>query len=298
MSYSANYSGATAKNLNSNLNVVRKKKNITAGKIVLYVFLILLAVICFLPFYIMLINSTHSNADLAQKLNILPGGEFLKNYNRMIQLVHIWGGFKNSIIISVFATVLSGYFGALTAFGFAKYKFKGKEFLFGIVLASLIIPPQIALVGFYDICTKLKLMDNLLALILPAIASATVVFFVRYYIQSAVSDSIMESARMDGCGEFKIFNRIILPMIIPSIATMSIFTFITSWNSYLLPLLILSTDSKYTVPLWTALSKGTYQNDYGAVYVCIAISIIPVMVVFAFCSKYIIGGLTAGAVKE
>jgi multiple sugar transport system permease protein len=194
--------------------------------------------------------------------------------------------------------VLSAYFGAMTAFGFAKYKFKGREYLFAVVLASLIIPPQIALVGFFDICVRLHLRDSLLALIIPAIANASIVFFVRYYIQSAISDSVMESARIDGCGEFKIFNRIILPMIIPSIATMSIFTFITSWNSYLLPLLILGSESKYTMPLWTALAKGTYQNDYGAVNVCIALSMLPVMVVFMFCSKYIIGGLTAGAVKE
>jgi multiple sugar transport system permease protein len=297
MSYSANYSGATAPNLNNNL-VVKKKRSISVPKIILYIFLIGLAFLCFVPFYIMMINSTHNNADLAQKLNILPGAAFLDNYNRMIKLVHIWEGFKNSIIVSVSCTLLAAYFGALTAFGFAKYKFKGREGLFGIVLASLIIPPQIALVGFYDICTKLNLMDNLLALIIPSIANASIVFFVRYYIQTAVSDSVMESARLDGCGEFKIFNRIVLPMIIPSLATMSIFAFIWSWNSYLIPLLILSSQELYTVPLWTALSKGTYQNDFGAVYVCIAMSMVPIIIVFSFCSKYIIGGLTAGAVKE
>jgi multiple sugar transport system permease protein len=298
MSYSANYSGATAKNLNSNFKVVKKKKNVSVTNIITYIFFIALAVICFVPFYIMIMNSTQTNDMVAQQLCLWPGTAFFDNYGRMIKLVPIWSGFKNSLIVAVFATLLAAYFGAMTAFGFAKYKFKGKEPLFAVVLMSLIIPPQIALVGFFDVCNKLHLRDNLLALIIPAIASATIVFFVRYYIQQTVPDSVMESARIDGCGEFKIFNRIVIPMIIPSIATMSIFTFITSWNSYLLPLLILGSESKYTMPLWTALSKGTYQNDYGAVNVCIALSMLPIMIVFLFCSKYIIGGLTAGAVKE
>lgn len=298
MSYSANYSGATARNLNNNFKVVKKKSNITVTTIILYLCFAVLAIICFVPFYIMIMNSTQTNDVVAQELSFLPGTAFFENYGRMIKLVPIWDGFKNSLIVSVCATILAAYFGALTAFGFAKYKFKGKETLFTIVLMSLIIPPQIALVGFFDICNRLHLRDSLLALIIPAIASATIVFFVRYYIQQSVSDSVMESARIDGCGEFRIYNRIVLPMIIPSIATMSIFTFITSWNSYLLPLLILGSNSKYTMPLWTALAKGTYQNDYGAVNVCIALSMLPIMIVFLFCSKYIIGGLTAGAVKE
>ncbi|MDP4180990.1 MAG: carbohydrate ABC transporter permease [Bacillota bacterium] len=285
MSYSANYSGATAKNLNGNFNTVKKKGSFSIGKGILYIFLSLLAVVCALPFYFMIINSTHSSADIAQKFLLLPGLDFLDNYNRMIKLVPIWTGFFNSLVIATCATVLSGYFGALTSFGFAKYKFKGKEFLFAIVLASLIVPQQIALVGFYKVVSSIHLMNNRAALVIPAIASASVVFFVRYYIQSAVSDSVMESARMDGCGEFRIFNSIILPMIVPSLATMSIFTFIGSWNSYLLPLFILSDQNKYTVPLMTALSKGVYQNDYGAVYACIAISMMPIIVVFSFCSK-------------
>jgi multiple sugar transport system permease protein len=298
MSYSANYSGATAKNLNSNFYTVKKKGRFSIGKSILYVFLTALAVICFLPFYFMIINCTHSSTDIAQKLLLFPGLEFLENYNRMTELVPIWSGMANSLMIAVSATILSGYFGALTSFGFAKYKFKGKEFLFAIVLGSLIVPQQIALAGISKVIYTLGLVDNRLALIIPAIANPAMVFFTRYYIQSAVSDSVLESARMDGCSEFRIFNSIVVPMIVPSLATMSIFTFIGSWNSYLLPLFILNTQEKYTMPLMTALAKGVYQNDYGAVYSCIAMSMLPIIIVFSFCSKYIISGLTAGAVKE
>ncbi len=298
MSYSANYSGSTAKNLNSNFYTVKKKGKFSIGKTILYIFLTVLGIVCFLPFYFMIINCTHSSVDIAQKLLIFPGLEFLDNYTRMTKLVPIWKGMFNSIVIAVSATVLSGYFGALTSFGFAKYKFKGKEFLFAIVLGSLIVPQQIALAGISEVMYSLHLMNNRLALIIPAIANPAMVFFTRYYIQAAVSDSVLESARMDGCSEFRIFNSIVIPMIIPSLATMSIFTFIGSWNSYLLPLFILNTQEKYTMPLMAALAKGVYQNDYGAVYAAIAMSMLPVMIVFSFCSKYIIGGLTAGAVKE
>lgn len=264
---------------------------------ILFILLALLAIVCFFPFYIMIINSTQTNAVLSQQLALVPGGEFINNYLRMNELVHIWTGFKNSLIIAVSATALSGYFGALTAYSFAKFKFKLSKPLFAVVLSSIIVPPQLAIVGFYDICNKLHLVNSFGSLIIPAIANASLVFFVRYYIQDAVPDSILESARLDGCGELKIFNRIVLPMIIPSIATMSIFTFVNSWNSYLIPLFMLSDDEKYTVPIKVALAKGVYQNDYGAVYSGIALSIIPIMIVFSFCSKYIIGGLTAGAVK-
>ncbi len=264
---------------------------------ILFILLTLLAIVCFFPFYIMIINSTQTNAVLSQQLALVPGGEFINNYLRMNELVHIWTGFKNSLIIAVSATALSGYFGALTAYGFAKFKFKLSKPLFAVVLSSIIVPPQLAIVGFYDICNKLHLVNSFGSLIIPAIANASLVFFVRYYIQDAVPDSVLESARLDGCGELKIFNRIVLPMIIPSIATMSIFTFVNLWNSYLIPLFMLSDDDKYTVPIKVALAKGVYQNDYGAVYSGIALSIIPIMIVFSFCSKYIIGGLTAGAVK-
>lgn len=275
---------------------INKKRFIS--NITLYFFLMFLAIICFLPFYIMIINSTHSSVDISTKLNLLPGTEFINNYKSMSSSVNIWQGFKNSLIVSLSSTVLAAYFGALTAYGFSKYKFKGNKIFFWIMVGSMMVPSQLGMIGFFNVIAKFGLINNLLALILPAIANANVVFFVKLYIDSAVPDSIIESARIDGCSEFMIFNRIVIPMIIPSIATMSIFTFINSWNSYLVPLVVLYEQKKYTVPLLTAIAKGVYRTDYGAVYVATAMSMVPIMIVFAFCSKYIIGGMTTGAVKE
>lgn len=275
----------------------KKKVNMTVGKVILYIFLIALAVLCFIPFYIMIINATHSNAEIASRLSLVPGKDFLNNYNRMQERINIWNGFKNSIIISFSATLLAAYFGGLTAYGFSKFKFKGNKLLFAVVLMTLMIPPQLGILGFFRVIRFFNLMNSRLALILPAIATANIVFFMKLYIDSSVPDSLMESARIDGCGEFKIFNRIVMPIITPALATMSIFTFISSWNNYLTPLIVLNDEDKYTVPILTAMAKGTYQTDFGAVYMCIALSIVPIIIVFLFCSKYIIGGVTVGAVK-
>lgn len=287
---------ATKKELGRPFKTSTGKKNLST--ITLYFLLILLAILCFLPFYMMMINATHTSNDIATQLNILPGEAFADNYKRMMESVNMWQGFKNSLIISVSSTALAAYFGALTAYGFSKYHFKGSKVLFGILLGSMMFPSQLGLIGFFKVCSELHLINKHLALIIPAIANANFVFFVKLYMDAAVPNEIVESARIDGCGEFKIFNKIVLPMITPSIATMSIFTFIASWNSYLVPLVVLYDEQKYTVPILTAMAKGVYRTDFGAVYVAIAMSMVPIMVVFAFCSKYIIGGLTAGAVKQ
>ncbi len=275
------------------------KKRFGVGSVFMYVGLVLLGVLCFLPFYIMIINATWDNQTIATSVTLLPGSEFGENYSRMVENVpYFWSGFKNSLIISGIGTIISAYFGALTAFAFAKYKFKFKEALFWVVLTTMMVPPQLGIVGFFDLMNKIGLINSPLAIIIPMIANANLVFFVRGYVATAVPTSVMESARIDGCGEFKMFNRIVLPMITPSMATMSIFTFINSWNNYLTPLVILQEEKKYTVPVMVALAKGVYRTDFGAVYTAIALSIVPILIVFGFCSKYIIGGLTAGAVKE
>lgn len=273
-------------------------KKFSIKTLIVYILLILLAVVCFTPFYIMIVNCTKSNAELASSLSLLPGSDFFNNYSRLSGRANIWVGFKNSIFISTFSTVLAAYFGALTAYGFAKYKFKGDKILFALVLGALMIPPQLGMLGFVKVCKTLHLLNSSWALIIPAIATANIVFFIKQYISSTVPDALIEAARIDGCPEFMIFNKIVLPIISPAVATMSIFTFIGSWNSYLIPLIILNDESKFTVPIMTALAKGTYQTDFGAIYVCVALSMVPIMVVFLFCSKYIIGGLTIGSVKE
>ena len=267
-------------------------------RVFIYIFLIAFAVVCFLPFYLMIVNATRDSGAIAASLSLIPGKEFLNNYGRMRDAgTNIWLGFKNSIFISVTGTLLSAYFGSLTAYGFSMYRFKGRKALFWILMGSMMIPAQLGLIGFFKVINVLNLYGSQWALILPVIANANFVFFVKGYIDTVVPASTVESARIDGAREVGIFNKIVIPMIVPSIATMSIFTFVSLWNSYITPLIVLNDQNKYTIPVITAIARGVYQNDFGAVYVVIALSMVPIIVVFSFCSKYIIGGLTAGSVK-
>ncbi len=275
---------------------MNKVKHLTL-KIFVYAFLALLLLLSIVPFYLMIVNSTHSSFDIVTRLNLWIGGNLKENYETMQSSVNIWQGFTNSLCISISFTLLTGYFGALTAYGFAKYDFRGREVLFWIVLGSMMLPTQLAVIGFYQLNVKLRLINSFVPFIIPGVANATAVFFLRGIIEQGIPDSMVEAARIEGCSELRIFNRFVLPCILPGVATMCIFGFVSSWNNYLGPLVIMTSNSKYTMPILIAAIKGLYLTNYGAMYLAIAISVVPIMVVYAFLSKYIINGLTAGANK-
>lgn len=274
-------------------------KKIKWKRVIMYFLLILLVIICFFPFYVMIINATRSNTDIVKGFGIVPGRFLIENYKSMVNKYDVIGSFCNSVFVSVCATGLSLYFSAFTAFGFFNYQFKGKNVLFIVLLATMMIPSQVSIIGFYELNRRLKLLNSFIPLIIPGIASAGSVFFIRQYTESALSASLLEAARIDGCGEFKIFHKIALPIMMPSIATMGIFSFVGNWNNYITPLILLNKPEKFTLPLAIASLAGTtYKPDLGAQYLAVCISIVPIMVAFFCCSNFIIGGLSTGAVKE
>lgn len=274
--------------------IIHRKKR---ESIVLYTFLIALAILSILPFYMMIINSTHTNVDISRKVWITPGSALFDNYEIIQGKVNIWRGFVASTVIAVPSVILSAFFSALTAFGFAKFNFKFKEVFFWMILATMMVPQQLGLIGYYELCVQLGLIDSYLPLIIPTAANAAMVFFIRAYIQSSIPDSLIEAAIIDGSGEFFIFLRIIFPLALPSIATMSIFTFIAKWNDLIGPLVLLNSADKFPMPVVVSNIKGLYEANFGAIYLGITISIIPILVVVILFSKTIISGLTIGAVK-
>ena len=296
----------------SNDGVTGKKSgNGILTKVLCYIFLILLALVCIIPFYLMLVNATRTNTQIDYGVSLLPGTAVIENFKTLFlgRLdaetgmrgggLNILRGFFNSAAIAVSATVLAGYFSALTAWGFSMYKFRGNKFLFGLILAVIMIPPTVSVIGFYKLIVNLGMYDTWWPLILPAIASPYTVFFLRQFIQSSFHPALLEAARIDGAKELYIFHKLGLPLITPAIATMSIFGFLSSWNNYLLPLTVLNSQKKYTLPLLIQmLNTTTYYRDQGALYAGVAISIIPIMIAFVFLSRYILGGLSFGAVKE
>ncbi len=267
------------------------------NRTIIYIILILLLVLSIVPFYLVIVNSTHSSIEIVTQLNLGIGDDLGENYKTMQSNVNIWKGFANSLIIVIPYTLFSGYFGALTAFGFAKYRFRGRKVLFWIVLASMMLPSQLSIIGFYQLNLKLKLLNSYLPFIIPGIANATSVFFLRGIISQAIPDSMIEAARIEGCSEIRIFNKLILPCILPGVATMCIFSFVACWNNYIGPLIIMTSNDKYTLPVMIAMIRGLYVSNYGAMYLAIAISIVPIIFVYMFLSRYIINGLTMGSEK-
>ncbi|MCT4782722.1 MULTISPECIES: carbohydrate ABC transporter permease [Exiguobacterium] len=275
----------------------QKKKIFSRG--VIYTGLIVLTIICFIPFLMMLVNATRTNGEIMSGFSLLPGTALLDNYAILSDYINIWTGFKNSLIIAVLVTLLSGYFSAMTAFGFAFYDFKGKNAMFIFMLVMMMVPGQLGLIGFYEISKTLGILDSFIPLIIPSIASPFVVFFIRQYTQATLHVSMIEAARIDGASELRIFHTIALPMMMPAVATMSIFTFIGSWNNYLMPLVLLFSPEKYTLPVLMGFLKGSQvAENLGALYLGIAISVVPIMIAFLFMSKYIVSSISAGAVKE
>jgi len=274
-----------------------KHQRLRLSALTIRLLLVFLTLLCAVPFLVVFINSTHSSLDIIKQFNLLPGDAVAENYTTMQSLVDIWRGFVNSILITVPYTILTGYFGAMIAYGFAKFNFRFKNVLYAIVLVSMMLPSQLTIIGFYRLCLHLDMTNSYLPFIIPGIANATTVFFLRGIIEQSISDSMIEAPRIEGCSEFGIFNRIVLPCIMPGVATMCIFNFVASWNAYMGPLIILQDKALYTMPVMISMIKGLYVTNYGAMYLAIAISVIPIMLVFAFFSRYIIDGLTTGSEK-
>lgn len=269
-------------------------------KIVIYVVCIFLAILSIFPFWIMFMNSTRSTTEIQQHaISFLPSGYLMNNLKILLgKSFNPAVGFTNSIIISVGATALAVYFSTLTAYALVVYDWKLKKPFFSFIMAIMMIPAQVTMIGFYQMVYKIGMTNNLSMLILPSIAAPSMVFFMRQYMYPALSMEIIQSARIDGAGEFRIFNSIALPIMKPAIATQAIFTFVSSWNNLFTPLVLLTDQKKYTMPIMVSLLRGDiYKTEYGSVYLGLSLTVLPLIVVYLILSKYIIAGVALGSVK-
>lgn len=276
----------------------RYNNRIKVLKVILYIFLILLSVVSVIPFVMMIVNATRSNGEILRGFTLIPGQSLIENYNVLISYMDVWRGFANSLFVATSVTVLNAYFSALTAFAMAFYEFKGKNLIFGAFLVIMMVPGQLGLLGQYELNSTLGILDTYWPLIIPSIAAPFTVFFFRQYLVSSMQVSILEAARIDGATELYMFHKIVLPILKPAIATQAIFTFIGTWNNYMTPLIMLRTPSKFTLPVMMgALNGSPVAMNLGAMYLGIAISVVPIMLAFMFFSKNIINSISAGAVK-
>lgn len=289
---------------------------ILAMKIFVYIVCILLTIMAILPFVIMIFSGTKSKHELNGSylswamnikdrllVSLLPSTSLKSNANFLFGSdslnLPFATGFRNSFIIAAGAMLVSVYFSAMTAYGFAVYRFKLNKALYAFIMAIQMVPAQVTMISFIELVYKWDMVDSFVPLILPAIAAPSTVFFLRQYMASALSLEMVEAGRIDGAGEFGIFNRLVLPILKPGMATMAIFAMVTNWNNYLLPSMLLRSGNKETVPILVAKLKGNkYSVEYGAIYLGLTITALPLIAFYLILSKYIIAGVALGGVKE
>ncbi|MCL1863084.1 MAG: carbohydrate ABC transporter permease [Defluviitaleaceae bacterium] len=302
------------------------------SKTFIYVMCMILAILSILPFLIMFVNATRSTPQIQQNsLSFIPGRHTERNYRHMMghvpiyardannailldsnneQIIDSWEirsggrlfnpflGFRNSMIVSLGVVVLAIYFSTLTAYANVAFEWKFKGLLFAFIMFVLMIPTQLNIIGFFQLVHRVNLSNSFIPLILPAIASPGIVFFMRQYMLASLSIELVEAARIDGAKEFYTFNRIILPLMKPALATQAIFVFVGSWNSLFLPMILLRGD-RQTMPVMIQHLQGDiYQTVLGAQYMGLALTILPLFIVYFMLSKYIIAGVALGGMKE
>ncbi|HOR96329.1 MAG TPA: carbohydrate ABC transporter permease [Bacilli bacterium] len=273
-------------------------------RVLCYSFLCFVAVMCIFFFYLLLVNTTRANNDLqGGRFTLMFSRFFNQNFKNLFTKFKTdfdaLKGFRASFVIAFSSAVLTCYFSALTAYGIYAYDFKGKRLMEAFILAIMMIPPQLSSVGFFQIASRYGLKNNWWILILPSIAAPSVFFYMIQYLRATLPKDLIESSRIDGSNEFMTFNRIVLPIMKPAIAVQMIFSFVGSWNNLYMPSLLLSDSKKKTLPVMiNALQRTSWGNiDLGCVYMAIFLSILPVVIVYLFLSKFIIKGVTAGSVK-
>ena len=277
-----------------------KKRTSTALKIVIYVVCICLAILSILPFWIMIVNATRSTTQIQQHaISMIPSGSMMRNLSILLgKSFNPMVGFMNSLIISACSTGIAVYFSTMTAYGLVVYDWRLRRPFFSFIMAVMMIPAQVTMIGFYQMVYRIHMTNQLSMLILPALASPAMVFFMRQYMMPALSLEIVQAARIDGAGEFFIFNKIALPIMKPAIATQAIFSFVSSWNNLFTPLVLLTNKEKYTMPIMVSLLRGDiYKTEYGSVYLGLALTVLPLIIVYLLLSKYIIAGVALGGVK-
>ena len=278
-----------------------KGLNVKTRRVISYVVLVIITIMCLFWFYVLFVNSTRSHADLTKGFSALPSTSALKNVNSLLHSSNspILPGLLNSVIVAAFTALLSTYFSTMTAYAIHAYEFKLKKFMFTFILGIMMIPTQVTALGFIQLMRKMHLMNSFIPLIIPAIAAPAVFFYMKQYMESTLPLELLEAARIDGAGEFRTFNQIALPLMKPAIAVQAIFSFVGSWNNYFTPALVLTDDNKKTLPILIAtLRSADYLKfDMGQVYMMITFSILPVIIVYLILSKNIVSGLAVGAVK-
>ena len=276
------------------------KAALNAQRCCIYILMALLTIIALLPIYILIINATRSTAEINAGISLIPGSSIAQNWHFLTSRgFRISQGFYNSAFIALTTTALNVYFSAMTAYGLHVYQFKGRNVLWAAILVVIMLPATLSIIGLAAFVTQIGLRDNFIPLIIPAIAGAGAVLFIRQYMATTMVTPLIEAARIDGANEFYAFNKIMLPLLTPALAAQSIFTFVGSWNNFIIPFVLITSHDRYTLPMLVqTLRADIFRTEFGSIYLGIAVTIVPIVIFYSFMSRFIISGLTLGGVKE
>ena len=256
------------------------------------------AVMMLAPFYFMFVFATHTRSEIFSMPPPLWFGEaFLQNLDILRAKIPLWCNLGWSVYVGLMSTALTLLFCAMGGYAFAVYEFRFKRQLFGIVMATMLIPSFLGMIPSFLIMDFLGWIDQPRALYIPGAAPAMGIFLMRQYILSAIPRELIEAARMDGCNEFRIFRSVVLPLLGPVFGTLGLITFISSWNNFIGPLVVMRSVEMYTFPLALRSVQSPVDTEWGALMAGSAIAVLPLLVLFVFSSRRLIAGLTAGAVR-
>jgi multiple sugar transport system permease protein len=273
-------------------------KRLRPAKLLAYVMVGAGALIMLAPFYFMFVFATHSRTDIfALPPPLFFGGHLLDNLQILTTRLPFWRNLGWSVYVAIASTALTLLFCSMGGYAFARLEFRFKNALFGLVMATMLLPSFMGMIPSFMIMDALGWIDEHRALYIPGAASAFGIFLMRQFVDSAVPRELLEAARMDGCGEFGIYWRIVLPLIKPALGTLGLVTFISSWNNFVGPLIVMRSAEQYTLPLALRSLQSPVNTEWGALMAGSAIATLPLIVLFALSSRQLIAGLTAGAVK-
>ncbi|MBD0787313.1 carbohydrate ABC transporter permease [Vibrio sp. Y2-5] len=274
-------------------------KSMGKDKLIAYITVFIGAIIMLAPFYFMFIFSSHSNTGILSVPPPITFGDYLvTNFNTLIDyLPYFWHNLALSLFIAIVVTALNLLFCSLAGYAFSMFEFRFKNALFVMIMGTMLIPPFLGMIPTAMVMSQLGWMNDPKALIVPAACGAMGIFMMRQFISSSIPKELVEAARMDGCREFKIYYRIIVPLILPAFGTLGLITFIGTWNNFMGPLVVMNDMKMFTVPLALRALQGTGQVPWGAVSIGASIAVLPLLFLFVIASRRLIDGLTSGAVK-
>lgn len=274
-----------------------KSKRINAGRIIIYIALILLAILTVIPFLWMLSASLKLNKDVfSWPMEWIPSNPQWHNYVDIWTKIPLLKFISNTAVLTVVVTLLQLLTSSFAAYAFAKLHFKGRNLLFLGYIATIAMPWQVYMVPQFLMMSGMGLNDKLLAMVCLQSFSAFGVFLMKQF-YDGVPDELCEAARIDGLSEYGIWWKIMLPLSKPSLATLTIFTFVNTWNDFLGPLLYLHTDSKKTLQLGLRMFIGQYSSEYGLIMAASVVALIPVLIVFLALQKYFVQGIASSGLK-